>query len=183
MSKVNKLIRSYKTYIAIPWRMDTPAAQRVIFCIYNENDELRLRAKIDEFEITTREYGHEWALYDLTNTFAEWISKQRYAQNYFQKPHLLSTLLPNYLDYIVKDFEEFIQKNEIDNNTVVAVKGVSSLFGFLKVRDVVDRMAPLFKGRLLIFFPGSYENNVYKLLDGYDSWNYMAVPITPDRIY
>ena len=27
---------------------------------------------------------------------------------------------------------------------------------------------------LLIFFPGSYENNNYRLLDGYDGWNNLA---------
>ena len=38
-------------------------------------------------------------------------------------------------------------------------------------------------GRLLVFFPGSYENNNYRLLDGYDGWNYLAVPITADKGY
>jgi len=64
------------------------------------------------------------------------------------------------------------------SNTVVALKGVGSLFGFLKVKDVVDKLAPLVSGRLLVFFPGTYENNNYRLLDGYDGWNYLAVPIT-----
>ena len=32
-----------------------------------------------------------------------------------------------------------------------------------------------------IFFPGSYEDNNYRLLDGYDGWNYLAVPITADK--
>jgi hypothetical protein len=57
---------------------------------------------------------------------------------------------------------------------------VGSLFGFLKVKQVVDELAPLVPGRLLVFFPGSYENNNYRLLDGYDGWDYLAVPITAD---
>ena len=64
---------------------------------------------------------------------------------------------------------------------VVALKGVGSLFGFLKVKEVVDKLAPVAKGRLLVFFPGSYEDNNYRLLDGYDGWNYLAVPITADK--
>ena len=64
---------------------------------------------------------------------------------------------------------------------VVAVKGVGSLFGFVKVKEVVDKLAPLVSGRLLVFFPGSFENNNYRLLDGYDGWNYLAVPITADK--
>ena len=57
---------------------------------------------------------------------------------------------------------------------------MGSLFGFLKVKEVVDKIAPMVKGRLLVFFPGSYENNNYRLLDAYDGWNYMAVTLTSE---
>lgn len=181
MSKLQGLINSYAKYISIPWRSDAAAPQRVVFCVYNENDELRLRAKIDEFEIVTKQAGHDWAVFDLTNTFAEWLSIQRYVESYFRKPQLLSTLMQKYLDYISKDFRQFLSDEAVNGNAVVAIKGVGSLFGFLKVKDVVDKIAPLVDGRLLIFFPGSYENNNYRLLDGYDGWNYLAVPITGDK--
>ena len=183
MSRIKRLVKSYSQYISVPWRDDTAAAQRVIFCVYNENEERWLRAKVDEFEIVTRQAGHEWAIFDLTDTFAIWFASQRYAKSYFQKPHLLSTLLPKYLAFIHDEFEIFLQKKEIGPEFVVAIKGVGSLFGFLKVKDVVDKLAPMVKGRLLVFFPGSYENNNYRLLDGYDGWNYLAVPITADKEY
>jgi len=181
VTKVKRLVQSYKTYIEIPWRDDAAAAQRVIFCVYNENDERMLRVKIDEFELVTRQAQHDWYLYDLTNTFPDWLASQRYAKSYFQKPHLLSTLLPKYQDYIVQQFAAFLQEKDTDEKAVVAIQGVGSLFGFLKVKDVVDKLAPLVVGRLLILFPGSYENNNYRLLDGYDGWNYLAIPITADK--
>jgi len=181
VSKVKRLIQSYSKYIAVPWRDDAAAAQRVIFCVYNETEERWLRAKVDEFEIATRQAGHDWAIFDLTDTFAIWLASQRYAKSYFQKPHLLPTLLPKYLAFITDEFETFLQKNEIGQDAVVALKGVGSLFGFLKVKEVVEKLAPMVKGRLLVFFPGSYENNNYRLLDGYDGWNYLAVPITGDK--
>ena len=183
MSKIKRLIQSYSRYIAVPWRDDAAAAQRVIFCVYNETEERLLRAKVDEFEIVTRQAGREWAMFDLTDTFAIWLASQRYAKSYFEKPHLLSTLLPKYLEFIADEFETFLQKNEIGPDSVVAIKGVGSLFGFLKVKEVVDKLAPMVKGRLLVFFPGSYENKNYRLLDGYDGWNYLAVPITANREY
>jgi hypothetical protein len=34
------------------------------------------------------------------------------------------------------------------------------------------------RGRLVVFFPGQFEQNNYRLLDARDGWNYMAVPIT-----
>ena len=183
MSRVRRLVQSYSRHISIPWRDDAAAAQRVIFCVYNENEERWLRARVDEFEIVTKQAGHDWALFDLTNTFAAWLSSQRYAKSYFQKPHLLATVLPKYLDYIVDEFERFLDSRNIDENAVVAIQGVGSLFGFLKVKDVVDKLAPRVPGRLLVFFPGSYENNNYRLLDGYDGWNYLAMPITADKDY
>lgn len=183
MNRIKRLIQSYGQYISVPWRNDAAAAQRVIFCVYNENTERSLRAKVDEFEIVTRQSGHKWSLFDLTDSFADWLTSQRYAESYFQNPHLLPTLLPKYLDFITKEFGTFLQNNAVESDYVVAIKGVGALFGFLKVKEVVDQLAPMVKGRLLVFFPGSYENNNYRLLDGYDGWNYLAVPITADKEY
>jgi hypothetical protein len=174
-------MQSYSKYIAIPWRSDAAAAQRVIFCVYHEQEELRLRARIDEFELATRQAGHGWAVFDLTETFAHWLASQRYVTSYFQKPPLLSTLLPKYLTFITEEFAAFLQVNESGEASVVALTGVGALFGFLKVKEVVEKLAPMVKGRLLVFFPGSYAHNNYRLLDGYDGWNYLAVPITADK--
>ena len=103
MSRIKRLVHSYSKYISVPWRDDAAAAQRVIFCVYNENEERSLRAKVGEFEIATREASHEWAMFDLTDTFANWLTSQRYARSYFQEPHLLSTLLPKYLVFIANE--------------------------------------------------------------------------------
>jgi len=40
VSRVKQLVQSYGSHIAVPWRNDAAAAQRVIFCVYNENEEL-----------------------------------------------------------------------------------------------------------------------------------------------
>ena len=140
-------------------------------------DERKLRARIGEFETETQRLGHEWAVFDLTDTFAVWLSSQRYKKSYFKKPELISTLMPHYLAFIKKEFEKFLESQEVSENTVVALIGAGSLFGFIKIKEVVDTFAPLVEGRLLVFFPGTYENNNYRLLDGYDGWNYLAVMI------
>lgn len=181
MSKIDQLAQSYKRHIEVPWRTDAAPPQRVIFCIYHESEELRLRTKINEFEQCTRQSDHEWVLFDITDTFAEWLSTQRYAKSYFKQPKLFPTVLPNYLKFLSQKFEHFLTEQKIDNSTVVAVMGVGTLFGLLKVKNVVEKSAPLVPGRLLLFFPGSYEDNNYRLLDGYDGWNYHAVPITADK--
>lgn len=180
-NRTTALLQSYTRFIAIPWRADAAAAQRVIFCVYHQDDELRLRARVEEFELATRQAGHAWTLFDLTDLFAEWLCTQRYAPSYFAEPELLPTLLPKFRAYIRERFAATLQDTSAGENTVVAIKGVGALFGLLKVRQVVDDLAPLVPGRLLVFFPGSYENNNYRLLDGYDGWNYLAVPITADK--
>lgn len=180
MSRIERLKNNYENYIAIPWRDDVAPAQRVIFCIYRETEELRFRAKIDEFELATGRVGHDWAVFDLTDTFAEWLSSHRYAEKYYAKPHQLAIPIKPYLQHIINGFTTFQNEAKIDKNTVIALKGVGSLFGLLKVKMVIDALLPLVTGRLLVFFPGNYENNNYRLFDAYDGWNYLAVPITAD---
>ncbi|PKN46153.1 MAG: DUF1788 domain-containing protein [Deltaproteobacteria bacterium HGW-Deltaproteobacteria-17] len=156
-------------------------AQRVIFAVYEEADELRLRLKIPEFALATREAHHSWCLFDLTDTFANWLAAEKYAQSYFEEPELLATLLPSYMDHLVERFSIVLAQQKADPNTVVALSGVGSLFGFLKVRDLVEQLAPQVSGRLLVLFPGTCDNNNYRLLDGYDGWNYLAVTLTANQ--
>lgn len=181
MSKVRRLLQSYTRFISTPWRDDAAAAQRVIFCVYGESDERALRGHIEEFEINTRSAQHGWHLFDLTDTFAQWLAPQRYAPKYFADPDLLKNRLPRYRDELNERFAIFLADQKAGPNDVVALMGVGSLFGLAKVKDIVDLFAPQVAGRLLVFFPGSYENNNYRLLDGYDGWNYLAVPITADK--
>ncbi len=180
MTKIDSLLKAYQKHIKIPWREDASPMERVWFCVYDENDELLLRSKIEEFELATIQNNHQWELYDLTDSFANWLSKEKYAESYFKNPKLLNTILPRYASFLTAEINKFIGSQNIDDNTVFAIHGVGSLFGLLKVKNFVERIAPLVKGRLLIFFPGSYEDNNYRLLDGYDGWNYLAVPILSD---
>jgi hypothetical protein len=185
VSKIKQLLTHYTSYIEVPWRDDSSAEERVVFCVYNEDDESRLRFSLGEFEIATKDAGHDWSCFDLTDTFAQWLAPQPYAKSYFNKPNLIQTLLPKYLQYLDEQFKHFIERNACNENTVIALKGVGSLFGLLKVKDLVDQLAPKSKGRLLVFFPGSYssKDNNYRLFDAYDGWNYLAAPITAETTF
>ncbi len=183
MSKIDNLLKNYTSKISIPWR-DVAAAQRVIFAVYPEMDELKIRAKLEEFDIATKSVNdekHGWVHFDITDTFAEWIHSLKYEKSYYQKPQLLASIIQKYGDFIEKKFDEILEAKKPTSEDVIALTGVGSVFGFLKVSELVDRLAPKVSGRLLVLFPGSYENNNYRLLDGYDGWNYHALPITCDR--
>lgn len=182
MSKINQLLENYRCFIEIPWQLDKAPQQRVLFCVYPEYTELRLRARLEEFEIVTKQADHDWSLFDMTDTFPNWLASQKYAKNYFRDSSTLpNLLLRTFPKYIYEHFQEFCEEKCIGANDVVAISGIGALFGFLKIKDVVDLIAPLVPGRLVVFFPGSYENNNYRLLDAYDGWGYLAKPITSDQ--
>jgi hypothetical protein len=66
----------------------------------------------------------------------------------------------------------------VDEDTVVAVHGAGSFFGFTHLSEVLSKVRNHIRGRLVVFFPGEYEDNNYRLLDARDGCNYLAVPIT-----
>lgn len=137
MSRDRRLLDSYARFIAVPWRDDAAAMQRVIFCVYPETHELRLRARVDEFEEATRKAHHGWHLFDLTDMFAEWLSGQRYARKYFEQPQLLGAVLPRLETHIVDRFRTFHESCAATGNDVVAIMGAGSLFGLLRDRKSV----------------------------------------------
>ena len=48
----------------------------------------------------------------------------------------------------------------------------------VRVSTLIQGLAQDIRGRLLVFYPGTYEHGNYRLLDARDGWNYLAVPIT-----
>ena len=181
MSRIRALVKAYEEFISLPWQEGIAASQRIIMCVYDEQDELKFRAIKGEFEIATTHAGHEWLEYDLTDAFPRWKMANPNAQKSFARPNLFNSLLHTFKKHVVEDFESFIEKHAPGISHVVALTGVGSLFGHLKVKDLLDAISPMVKGRLVVFFPGSYEHNNYRLLDAYDGWNYLAVPITADN--
>jgi hypothetical protein len=88
-----------------------------------------------------------------------------------------------FVQYAADRIRGVLNAGDAGEETVVAVHGVASLFGFTRVSSVLKEAVKDIRGRLLIFFPGEYEDNKYRLLDAGDGWNYLAVPITlHDRV-
>lgn len=177
MGRIEQLAERYKRHIALPWRDDLSGAERALFVVYDKRDERRVRARRQHFAEATEEAGHRWLECDVTATFAKWMAGQEYRDSYFENPEDLALKLD-------EDFPEHVAKivrktlGKADGNTVVAVTGIAALFGFARVSDVLQRVEADIKGRILVFFPGDYEQGNYRLLDARDGWNYLAVPIT-----
>jgi hypothetical protein len=180
-SRVDSLVEAYTRHVGLPWDQGLAPAQRVWFAVYPKEEERRLRYKVPAFELATTDpkgAGRRWVLVDLTESFSRWLDGEKYREHYFKNPKMLAPKLPRFLDFAAAEVVAAGQAAGADDRTVVAVLGIASLFGFAQVSDLVPRIVPHLTGRLLVFFPGSREGNVYKLLDAREGWNYLATPIT-----
>ena len=180
-NRLAHLQRNFERYLSVQWRSGISPMERVLFCVYDRDSERALRKTFDEFRLRAVAAQHEWHEFDLTDTYAEWLGKLEYAERYFTKPRYLPKAYPQYRAWLVERFAAFAKTIPNPDNTVVALRGVGSLYGILRVREVIDEFAPLVSGRLAVFFPGTYANDNYHLLDQHDGWNYLAVPITSEQ--
>lgn len=181
-SRVTKLVAAYRQHLGVPWQPGLAPIQRVIFAVYDKADELRLRANVEEFALATQQLGKQWLLIDVTNAFPDWMAAQEERDAYFASPEDLDGYPAGEVTvFLTTLIEQLKQRVEVDAgpDTVVALLGVGSLFGLLRVSAVIEGIKTAIPGRLLVFFPGEYhaEGHTYRLLDARDGWNYLAVPL------
>lgn len=181
MSEVEDLLKVYESFIRLPWDHSLSGAERVWFVVYDPSQERRIRLRIAEFENITKKAGHSWHSLDLTDSFARWMSQHKYRESYFEEPGLLSSALPAFTEAVATQIKEALITPGVDENTIVALSGLASLFGLTKVSITLEKALPDLRGRLLVFFPGQHEGSNYRLLDARDGWNYLAVPITAKK--
>lgn len=179
MGRIDRLAERYKSYIALPWQKDLAGAQRAIFVVYDKADERRLRLRKRLFELATVEAGHAWIECDLTAAFSDWIANSEYRDRYFEAPENLDIKLENeFLEHVAGIVRATLALPQANENAVVGIFGIASLFGFIHFSEVMKRIEKQIQGRVVVFFPGEYDNANYRLLDARDGWNYLAIPIT-----
>ena len=177
MGKIEDLAAVYERHVSVPWQRSVAGAQRVMLVVYEKELERTLRARIGEFEQATQRSGHDWTLVDCTRWFAEWMAADEYRESWFEDPDLLGMKLEG-------EFREHVagrlraELEAVDENSVVAMLGVASLYGFLRVSEVIRTVEQSIRGRLVVFFPGTKNESNYRLLDARDGWNYLAQGIT-----
>ena len=181
-SGIEGLLKAYERHVALPWARSLSGAEKVWLAVYspsgqNGQNERRLRFVVDEFAIATINAGHCWKLVDLTNAFEEWLGAHEYRDSYFAMPDALEPALDDFGAALNARIEAELTADDADDNTVVALLGVGSLFGVWRVSQLIEAVNPAIRGRLLVFFPGEKQGNNYRLLDARDGWNYLAVPI------
>jgi Domain of unknown function (DUF1788) len=182
MNRIDLLKKNYQRLCEYSWDRNVAGAQRVWLAVYDKEDERKLRLRLGLFAEATHHAGRKWAAIDLTDAFADWIcgpDNVDYTESYFESPDSLDgAVLADMMQAVVTRIRSELTAVRDPENTVLALYGVASLFGFLKISEILPKVEGDVQGRLLVFFPGVYEQNNYRLLDARDGWNYLALPIT-----
>lgn len=180
MGRIEDLADRYAHHLAVPWQRTVSGAQRVIIAVYDKELERTLRARTAAFEHATRQAGYEWHEVDVTDAFARWMASDEYREAYFESPEDLQLKLESdFPEFVAKQIQQTLMRPDVGERSVVALFGAGALFGLTRLSQVLKLVEPdITKGRLLVFFPGQYDHQNYRLLDARDNWNYLAVPIT-----
>ncbi len=179
MARIEDLADRFERHIATPWQRTVSGAQRVVMLVYDKELERTLRARKAAFETACRQAGHDWYEVDVADAFATWMAADEYREEYFASPDDLQLKLQGeFPEYVAHRLRDALTADDIGENSVVALFGVGTLFGFARLSKILTMVEREIRGRLVVFFPGHLDRSNYRLLDARDGWNYLAVPIT-----
>jgi len=179
MTQLELLRLEYAKHAATPWVTGLSGAEKTWFVVYDPADERRIRARLEDFALATREANHKWAAFDCTDLFARWIGTHEYRDAYFTAPADLEMSLVDFKAFAAEEVIAMLRA--ADEEAVVALTGVGAFFGLIRLSELLKAVEGDIRGRLAVFFPGTYEGNTYRLLDARDGWNYLATPITANK--
>ena len=177
MGQFEELASRFGEHVARRGTVTAVSAERVLMVVYDKDRERTLRARLPEFEMQARSAGRHWHQLDLTTAFAEWMASLDYRETYFEEPEHLATLIEGdfrrHLVSLIRD-----RLAPLDGDDILALVGAASLYGFARLSDLIRDVEPQIRGCLTVFFPGTKDQNNYRLLDARDGWNYLAHSIT-----
>lgn len=181
MGQIDRLIAEYSAMVMNAWQERLSGPQRVWMVVYDPDEERRLRYRLKEFETATTLAGHDWYLYDATDSLAEWVETQPYRDDFFANPLALQPLFPVFAAQVEAGLRASLDRAGV--NGVVALVGAGSMYPYARISTLVKSVETYVAGRLVVFFPGEIVDSNWRLfgLSERDGWNYMAVPITGDQ--
>ena len=175
MNAIEALCKEYERVLRLKWPSGLSGEERVWMAIYEPSNERRLRARLTQFELSTKEASRRWQLVNIDQMFPEWMASNRHREELFAQPSAMPSALGAFRRDLAARVKAELEK--ADDETVVALLGAGSLFGLWSVSELVALVADSLKGILLVFFPGRHEGNSYRLMDARTSWNYLALAI------
>lgn len=178
-SRIDQLIEAFDKVIQEPWSSALSGQERIWFLVYDPAESRKVELRYDDFAAITQKNGKKWKSISLKKCFPTWMCEHDYRDDYFARPaYIVDQLEAEFIPFAINYLKQELQSLGQDEHTLVALKDVSSLFGFARLSEILKPCDKDIKGRLLIFFPGEFEHNHYRMLDARDGWDYLARPIT-----
>ncbi len=178
MDRAEALIEAYRRQLELPWREDLSGPERVWMAVYPPEAERRIRARLPEFALATKEASKTWNLCDLSTSFSDWLASNEYRDAYFEDPDLLAPAISRYEKELQALVLEALEQADDGPDSITALLGVGTLFPMVRVSNLIQHVSANVQGRLLVLFPGRIDGGNYRLLDARDGWNYLAITIT-----
>jgi hypothetical protein len=177
-SKIDQLVEAFEKVVKEPWSSTLSGQERIWFLVFDPAEQRKVDFRLGDFETGTLKAGKKWKSISMKQCFPTWMVNHQYRDGYFKKPnHIVDQLEADFIPFAIQFLKNELKKIEQDQDTLIAIKDVSSLFGFVRLSEILKSCDKDFKGRMLIFFPGEFEHNHYRLLDARDGWDYLARPI------
>jgi hypothetical protein len=184
MNRIDRLLENYRSHVQMPLRSGLASSQRVWFAVYPAQEERRLQNRIDDFEIVTKDSGNRWMRVDLSGRLAQWLATidQDERDEWFKHPGDIDLYAKTewkaiLVEVLTLEFAKALEPRK----TIFAVTGLTELYDFVHVSDLIEGLGQTFPGHLLLFFPGEKEGNTYRFLDARAGWDYLATPILSER--
>ncbi len=178
-SKIDLLIEAFEKVVREPWSTALSGQERIWFFVYDPAERRKVDLRLVDFETATLKAGKKWQSISMKQCFPSWMANHEYKEDYFNNPeYIVDQLEAEFIPYAIQFLKDELVKIQQGPDTLIAIKDVSALFGFVRLSEILKSCDKDFKGRLLIFFPGEFEHNHYRLLDARDGWDYLARPIT-----
>ena len=179
LSKIDQLLSSFEKVVTEPWSTSLSGQERIWFLVFDPAEQRKVDLRLGDFETVTVKASKKWKSISLKLCFPTWMANHEYREDYFSNPeYIVDQLEAEFIPFAINFLKNELSKIEQDDSTLVAIKDASALFGFARLSEILKYCDKDFKGRILIFFPGEFEQNHYRLLDARDGWDYLARPIT-----
>ena len=155
MARIEDLADRFERHIATPWQRTVSGAQRVVMLVYDKELERTVRARKAAFETAARQAGHDWHEVDVSDAFAVWMAADDYREEYFASPDDLQLKLQaEFPEYVADRVRAVLTRSDVTENSVVALFGVGSLFGFARLSQILKMVETDIRGRLVVGTPG-----------------------------
>ena len=178
-TRIELLIEAFTKVVNEPWPSALSGQERIWFLVYDPAEQRKIDLHLGEFETATMRAEKKWKCISLKQCFPIWMANHEYKEDYFTSPeYIVDQLEAEFIPFAIQFLKNELARVDQTENTLIVLKDVSALFGFARLSEILKSCDKDFKGRLLIFFPGEFEQNHYRLLDARDGWDYLARPIT-----